>query len=974
MPRLGSGISLIARGPELNLLRAALTRAADGEANAVLVAGDAGVGKSRLLAELVGLARETGATVLTGRCLDVDEAGLPYLPFVEALGQLTAGQRAALTERPVLSRLVPGAGSAAPGGTRDQAMERLRLFDAVHGLLAELAADGCVLLALEDLHWADASTRDLVLFLLSRLDRQRLLVVATYRQDDLHRRHPLWPLLAELSRLPVAERLELAPFGSADAVTFVSALAEGSLPEATIRAIAERSEGNAFFCEELTAAHQGGGGGVSSGLAELLLARMERLSSQAQRIVRAASGAGQAVAHTGLRAVCELDDDVLEDGLREAVRHNVLVAADDGYTFRHALLREAVYDDLLPGERVRLHAGYARVAAEQGAVAALAQHSFKSHDLPTALEASVRAAAQAGEMRAPGEALHHLAQALQLWEVVPDPEERTGTDELSLSRSASMMASAAGEAERAVTFARSAVAQADLRGDPELAADARHQLAVALIPFELHRDEVSAAVDRAWELVRDRPPSEVRAKVLALRARTWVWNSNHGLALAELRGYAEQAIADARQVGAAEVEADALVTLAVFAEWEADSDEAIRLGYAAAERAAAIGAFDVELRALQNISSNYVITGRFREALGVSEQACHRAAEVGLTWGENGLNARVNQVFDLFLVGDWEAGLAEDDLVDAPRLARARVSSVIVNILVAQGRFDQADELAGRFAGQTEDARTETLTGIALAEAAYWRGRYVDATDRARTVLDRQGTVARASINAINWAAAIALAALADFAEEARRRGDESVARQAVADGEQVHARAMRDGEGTQTPQGTLERRAPETRSLARRMDAELSRLRGHDDPALWRLAAEHSASIAYWHAIARWRLGAALLGTGERDQAGEHLRAAHETAVRLGAAPLRDAVRTLARRARISLGDVAPAPAADVLTPRERAVLELVATGLTNKQIGARLFISEKTASVHLSRVMTKLGAASRTEAVTVAQHRGLL
>ena len=153
VPRIGSGIPLVARRAELAALESALAAAAEGRTGAVLLAGDAGVGKSRLLAELTALARRDGAKVLVGRCLDVERTGLPYLPFVEALGRL------------------PESGAS----RLDDAMAQLRLFEAVHTELAELAADNCVLLALEDLHWADAATRDLLLFLVSRLRGQRLL-------------------------------------------------------------------------------------------------------------------------------------------------------------------------------------------------------------------------------------------------------------------------------------------------------------------------------------------------------------------------------------------------------------------------------------------------------------------------------------------------------------------------------------------------------------------------------------------------------------------------------------------------------------------------------------------------------------------------------------------------------------------------------------------------------------------------------
>ncbi|WP_027934665.1 helix-turn-helix transcriptional regulator [Amycolatopsis thermoflava] len=954
MPRLDTAIPLIGRAPELDTLRATLDRARAGQAGAVLLAGDAGVGKSRLLGELV--AGADGVTVLSGRCLDVGEAGLPYLPFAEALG----GQRAAAEQWPVLGRLLPGLTQPEPV---DQAVERLRLFDAVHALLVELAARGPVLLALEDLHWADASTRDLVLFLLSRLDTQRLLVVATYRTDDLHRRHPLRPLLAEVSRLPAVARVELAPLGAADTVAFVSALAEGALPDVTVRTVAERSEGNPFFCEELTAAVRRGAN-LPDGLAELLLARVERLSPEAQRVARAVSGATQLVAHASLRTVCGLDEDTLETALREAVLHNVLVAAEDGYAFRHALLREAVYDDLLPGERVRLHAAFARLAAENGTAAALAHHSFRSHDLPTALAASVRAADQAAGMQAPGDALHHLEQALQLWEAVDEPERISGRDQLALLRSAAAMADTAGEADRAVTYARSAVTEADLRDDPELAADTRHQLAIALIPFDVHRGEVSKAVAEAWELVRDRPASVVRARVLALRARAWVWGVPD-VDVDELRGHVQQAIADARAAGAPEVEADGMVTLAAFEDWQGNVELSTRLGLAAAERAAEIGAVRVELRALHNVTCNLLVSGDLPGAARMAARAWQRAERAGLGWSNVGVEARTSELFDLYVLGDWETALARAEVPGAPRFARARVGSYSAPILAAQGRFAEVEDLAARLADQRDDARTGVLLGIALAEAAQWQGDAERAVAEIRTVIERLHALTRSSLADLRWAVVTGVSALADLAEEVRRRGGD--AGELVAQGEELAAA----GEPVSSVQVRLEERSPDTRVPTARLAAELKRLRGADDPAAWAAAVEEAAPLPYWQLLARWRWAAALLAHGERDAAAEQVRLVRDAATELGAEPLRSAVADLARRGRLT---AAAATADDVLTPRERSVLQLVAGGLTNRQVGERLFISEKTASVHLSRVMAKLGAGSRAEAVSLAHQRGLL
>ena len=190
-------------------------------------------------------------------------------------------------------------------------------------------------------------------------------------------------------------------------MTFVSALSDDALADETLRSIATRSQGNAFFCEELIAAY---GTAVPTGLSDLLLSRVERLGRDAQRVVRAASGAGGEVEHSVLQAVAELDD--LDEALREAVQHNVLVTAERGYTFRHALLREAVYEDLLPEERFQLHARYARVVTSP---ASLAYHALQGHDLPTAFQ-GVGAGGRHGRRAArPGRSRHHVEQALRFF-------------------------------------------------------------------------------------------------------------------------------------------------------------------------------------------------------------------------------------------------------------------------------------------------------------------------------------------------------------------------------------------------------------------------------------------------------------------------------------------------------------------------------------------------------------------------------
>ncbi|MGX7829354.1 helix-turn-helix transcriptional regulator [Actinokineospora sp. 24-640] len=986
MPRLGSGIPLVARGRELRSLRAAYTAAAGGKATAVLLSGDAGVGKTRMAEELARLARADGAVVLTGRCLDSGETGLPYLPVVEALGAVR--ERAAT--RVALGRLfgdsvepgLPDAGlstgvSAAVGGPRaEQDIGQLQLFDAVHALLAELAAEAPVVLVLEDLHWADASTRRLLTFLLSRLRTQPLMVLGTYRGEDLHRRHPLRPLLAELLRLPAVERLDMAAFSRADARAFVGALAEGGLGEAAVRELADRSDGNAFFAEELLAAYTDcadRADALPATLVDVLLARIERLGPAAQNVVRLASVAGRRVPDARLRAVAEMAEADLETALREAVQHYVLVPEDgDLYTFRHALLREAVYHDLLPGERVRLHAAYARElagrAGERGAAAALAHHSMESHALTATLRASVEAAAEAERLGAPAEALEHLERALKVWAAVP-AGERPEPDNSTLLERASWVAGTSGEPERAIAYARSAVGCVDPAADPEKAAHIRRRLAQALYAVDGRELEARAVIEEALGLVRDRPCTAVTAWVYAAYATIL-----RGLGRPEeSAAHAREAVAQARVAGAGAPEADALITLAMLDETSGETAASRERLRAAMDLATRVGAPTVEVRARFTLALNQYEHGDLHDAGLTLDEGVARAYERGLSWSTYGLELRALQLTTRYASGEWD--LAESAVEPGHRVSHVvwgRLTMLGALIAVGRGRFAEADRVLAEF--RTEDHRespTPLVAGILATELAQWRGRPDRAIEHLRATLDW--------CDRMHWdmvgirLAALGIAAGADLAHAAATRRDEDATRVARAEGARLLKLARTTAVDGAPRTGAL---GPEGQAWLARAEAEHSRLGGESDPALWeRAVSAFSYGAVYEQALCRWRLAEALLAADDRAAAATELRLADATANSLGAKPLREALRRIARRARIPLDpDATPRDRIDLFTPRERAVLALVAQGRTNRQVGDELFISEKTVSVHLSRIMAKLGASRRAEAVAVAYDRGLL
>ncbi|ANS62693.1 LuxR family transcriptional regulator [Streptomyces lincolnensis] len=978
MPQISSSTPLIGRDDELARLTGVLSRARGGVARAVLVAGDAGVGKTRVLDEVAGVASRAGMTVLAGHCVDLGDVGLPYLPFTEALGVLAADGRFAevLAAHPVVERLLGGGADA----TRDVG-GRLRLFEGIAGLLADAADIAPLLLVLEDLHWADQSSRDLLRFLLSRGILQRpaggapthpLAVFASYRADDLHRRHPLRPLLAELVRLPSVERLELRPMPDPEVARLVRALGGAPLPDTTVRRIVERAEGNAFYAEELLAATDTEAGGVPSGLADVLLIRFEQLSDTAQQVLRTAAVAGRRVEHDLLRDAVGIPEDELESALRESVGRQLLVPGEgDTYAFRHALAREAVYADLLPGERARLHGGFARLLDGRGhraeGAAERAHHYRESHDLAEALAASLEAANHAHRVGAPAEELRHLEAALDLWSAV-DASARPageGVDRVTLTLRASAAAAHAGETHRAVSLARAALAGVGQDADSELAARVRYTLAGNLLGV----DSLTAAFtysSEALAMIPAEPPS-----------RTWVWAAATHVLTARQVGenatalkVARQALRAAEELEVPDARADLLVSLATLEGGGRRTDEGRKRLKEARDIARGAGNALVELRALFNLAVGCYESGRLDECLPWLTEGLDRARRAGLLSSLYPLEMRYLRLLVLYTLGRWDECLraARTDAEVLPA-AGGYTAGPAWYVEIARGDLTAADRAAALLE-QPFDWMATLVSGVVLTDAAAQRGEPEAAVARVRSsveaLTDEAGLVPDVTVRL----AALALAAVADRAAERRLAGDETQARHWAQTATELRdlARATAAHGESGIPQG------PEGQAWLARAEAEWVRAASGPDPEAWgRAVTAFGFGDVYERARCQLRFAEALLATDRREEAAVEARAARETAARLAATPLVEQLDALIRRGR--LADTAPSDTRPtVLTAREEDVLRLLALGRSNRQIGEELFITGKTASVHVSNILAKLSATSRTEAVAIAYRQGLI
>ncbi|MFI7706669.1 ATP-binding protein [Nonomuraea sp. NPDC049480] len=940
----------VGREEELAALSESFDEARKGKVTAVLLGGEAGVGKTRLVQRFTERCAADGAHVLLGACVELSTEGLAYAPFTAALRQLVREQGpAAVTallpegaERD-LARLLPEFGE--PSGDGETDTGRARLFEQFLTLLERLSDSRPTVLVIEDIHWADRSSRDLIAFLSRNLHIPQVLIVMTYRSDDLHRQHPLRPVLAELGRVNGVHRLDL-PRLSRDEVAQQMTGILGRVPEyGSAAKVYERSEGIPLFVEAIL--ESGVDCAFPESMQDLILNSVERLPEETQRVLRMAAAGGIRVGHALLAAVSGLSDVELETALRPAIAGNVLQVADNrAYVFRHSLIREAVHEELLPGEHQRLHARYAEEISKDRklvpmgrAPVELAHHWYGARNDLWALISAWEAARKSFKAFAYTEAVPLLERVLMLWDRVPDAAERIGADHTGVLERAAEAANAGGEVDKGMKFVKAALSELDETREPGRVA----QLIVRRAGFKTSKGHTNVTDDLRHALRLVPEDSLDRAEVLTPLSRHLM-----------LRGEIEEAgeiIAEglrlAREHGDRCLEADLLLNLALGHSLSGELESTIMVNEQALEIGRQEGSGRIMTRAIGNNIDALIDIGRSEEAERLSEQGWEIAKKYGRLRG-SGLFIMNNWAEALESLGRWDAAIEIVDtaLNHGPHLkTRYALLRVRADIALARGELQLVESILSEIGVLKDRAEdwVQDITSNARLRIGWHllRGEPGDALAVAERVLARPRQSSKAMLG---WRLLALLRGVCDAAE------------------------------------ATEPERAAAVRAHAAEVASELSVIGPVVEAYRLFYIGDFDAAAAGWERLKRphnqakalLRAAMAAARSGDREGAATRLKAALPLAQELRATPLIEEIETLSRR--VGGGAQQAQETSELLTPREVEVLRLVTLGRTNRDIATELFISAKTVSVHVSNILAKLGVTTRGEAAAAAHRLSLI
>jgi DNA-binding CsgD family transcriptional regulator len=956
----------------------------------VLVSGEAGIGKSRLVAELERSLEEDPTRrpgiVVRGTCVDVG-GGLAYLPLIEMLeeGHRLEGDfaaEAALLRRALGGTTDPAVAADGPSATASRPATFLRLRD----LLARAAVERDLIVFIDDLHWADRSTLDVVSFLSRRLVGTGVLLVLAYRSDELNRRHPLKPVLADLVRHATLDHLRLEALSPDEVAEQVTGILRGEPPPATLDRVIGLADGNPFHVEELLALDDGRR--LPRSLRQVLDARFDQLDDGSRGVVELAAVIGRQVDAFLLAVAVDAPLASVVNHLRAAVDAWVLASADDGrhYRFRHALFREAVYEDLPPLDRIEAHRAIARALTEHPelgrdapavALADRARHWLAAGSEPEAFAALILAAKSAVSATAWAEARSAYESALALWDRVADPVAVAGSTRSGILERASEIAWYEGDARGALALNRRAQSEADVVDDPVRLGRLAYREAGLLDDMGDLAGEGEAA-QRAHRLIPADPPTNDRAAALL---RLGLYRLRQGLVL-EAIGSFEEAIAIAETIGA-EDEVAAIRALLAFA-W-VEVGEVTR-------PSEAILRLDEDLPGIDEpLAWSFVSTwapwawigmGDYPRAIEYAERLLVDARQRGLDQGV-GLWCLAPRALAEFWLGRWDA--AESTIAQQDAYTWGLDASVYLRSVAAQIAAGRGDPVRARSLAEEaiEIARPGFPEQAMIARvAAAWVDLLADDPVRAVGHIRDAWTLAAGWHGLVirSFVLWVGMWSVADLIANPWVRGDRAATRLALSLGDdlsaQIEAASARTSDGLPAGQGprlTLDIAA-----------AEAARFRRSDDWRMWATLADRFSAIGDLprHLIARQREAEAVLrDRGDRSTAEAALRAALQTADTIGAPRFHERVLAIGRAARLDPATGTDGTMAEVsestpwgLSGRELDVLALLAAGWTNRRIGEALFITEKTVSVHVTHITTKLGVSGRTQAALLAVRAGIV
>jgi DNA-binding CsgD family transcriptional regulator/tetratricopeptide (TPR) repeat protein len=962
---------LVGRDAELAELLAAGDDAAAGRGGLLVVEGEAGIGKSRLVSEFATRAAGVGAEVIQASCLPFAEA-VPYAPVAALLDRLSKGD--------------PSDGASAG----DDPGDRFRFFRWVTGRLGAIAREQPVVVVVEDVHWADESTGDLLLYVADAARTACVLIVATTRPPEPGepaRSDGLRAALGELVRSGRARHLPLRPLGPAELGGLLTEILGVPPSPGLLDRVVDRADGNPYFAEELVAA--GGGADLPATVGDVVLQRVARTEPRTQTLLRLAAVIGRRVSAALLRTVADGDELAatgLDEALRDAVRHQLLVTTGDDVAFRHALGHEAVYGSLLPTERQQLHqrvatalAAHPELALGRGealTAAELAHHWHAAGRPRETLAASVRAATAAERTHAPVEAQLHYRRALELWPAVDDAAEVAGIDRVALLQCAAEAASLAGAQHVAVELAEQLLAELD----PEIDAERYERVRSRRSLYLWYAGDAARSRESTEELLTTAPDAVDTATVVR-----WCGVA-HQLSLQlrylEATAIARDAVARADQLATPTVLAHAEHVLGSLEAHLGCHEAGIERLRRSLETSLTHGDIERAGATWHNLAEAYSYADRPGDAVATAEAAIARLSALGL-----------QRTYAAFAAGQLATGLtalgrwADSDRASATVLAAEPqpylalpVKLARLHLLSRQGRFAEAEALAvdliDGFGGYEY---TAALVALSRAEIALWQRDW------------RGARAALARIDVVTARSDEVILALRTASVAARLEADEYTRARLTAapcDVESARWAADRRLAATEAIVARIESAVDCCSLPFRRMLAVAAAERGRlAEPApaeTWAEVASAAGDDRYLAGYARWREAEAVLAASarfDRARAEGLLRDAAATAAELGAAPLAAEVADLARRARLDVGGPVPVddgeePDGDRagalgdlgLTARELEVLRLLGAGLSNREIGEALFISAKTASVHVTHILQKLNVTTRVQAAVAA------